>query len=170
MYQSLKTVTFWKNCCSIIRVFSLKSVWNLTFCSFLVQKPVKKTRCTWHKKPLRFVKFVLLLYWLFPKNWSEISRFVLLLTKKHPKNKMYLSCKTVTFWKNCPSIIRGFAWKPAWNLTSCSLFTINRLKKDAVPIIKYRYVLWILSFYYIDFSLKIGFKSHLLLFHWQKKI
>ena len=40
--------------------------------------------------------------------------------------------------------------------------TKNRLKKHAVPSIKYRYVLKKSSFYYKGFSLIIGLKSHVL--------
>ena len=119
-----------------MRVFSWKSDWNLTFCSFFVQKPVKITRCTFHKKPLRFVKSAVVLYWVFPENRFEISRFVFFSTKNRLKHKMYLAYETATVWKNCSSIIRGFAWKLAWNLTFCSFLSTNWLKKHAVPSIK----------------------------------
>ena len=67
--------------------FSLKIGLKSHVLFFFDQKLVKSTRCTWHKIPLRFMKMVVLLYWLFPENWSEISRFVLFLDKKRSKKQ-----------------------------------------------------------------------------------
>ena len=54
---------------------------------------------------------------------------------------MYFAQKSVTFWKYWRSIIRGFHWKLAWNLTFCAIFDQKPVKKLAVPTNKNRYVL-----------------------------
>ena len=60
MHLAEKTVTFSENYCSIIRGSHRNYVWNLTFCSIFGEKNRQKTRCTFLKKMLRFVKIAVL--------------------------------------------------------------------------------------------------------------
>ena len=111
-----------KNSRSIIRVFCWTSAWNHTFCSFFIKNRLKQ-----HAVPIIKNRYVLWKVSLYCIGFSlkiclKSHDLVFFGTKNRLKNKMYLWYKTVTFWKICHSIIRGFAWKSAWILTFCSFF------------------------------------------------
>ena len=47
-------------------------------------------------------------------------------TKEHLKNKIYMSLKTVTFWKDYCSILMVYPKKSAWSITFFLFLTKNR--------------------------------------------
>ena len=90
---------------------SLNSAWSLTFClfSFCGKKTTKKTWCIYlPKKPLRFIKLVVLLWGVFPQFLSDISRLPFFCQKN---NKASLSFGRTSagivwcFWGLCDTIL-----------------------------------------------------------------
>ena len=121
------------------------------------------------KKPLRFMKIVVILWAVFSGILSKISPFALFFVRKQLKKHDVPCKKTVTFCENCRFFADGFFWNSAWNLTFCPIFCQKTTKKTRYTLQKNRYVLWKLSFFYRRFFLKLCLKSHLLPFFFVKK-
>ena len=115
------------------------------------------------KKPLRFMKIVVILWAVFSGILSKISPFALFLVRKQLKKHDVPCKKTVTFCENCRFFAGGFFWNSAWNLTFCPIFCQKTTKKTRCTLQKNRYVLWKFSFFCGRFFLKCCLKSHLTL-------
>ena len=169
----LKTVSFWKSCRSILRVFSWNSAWDLILFFFNPKTGRKK-----HALPSikdRYILWKLSFYNIkFSMNIGLKSHdfFLFFWTQNCLKTRCNYHIKLLRFEKNVCSIIRVFSWKLAWNLMFFSFFVQKSVKKHAVLSLKKHDVLWKLSVYYIGFSMTFGLKKltfDLFLF-WQKPV
>ena len=122
MYWAQKNVTLFQYCRSGTGVSCWKSVWNLTFCSFLDKKQLQKRLCARRKKKRYIFSKLLLWYRGFCWNYVWNLTFCSFFDRKNLK-KQYVTCKqTVMFCENCCIFAGGFFWSSVWNLTFCLFF------------------------------------------------